>query len=72
MLWHEFIDLAQKLHDKGYKISGERMRFKDHQYYYKSKMYPKNNILFDCSWDFQQEYCVPLSCESAQLIIEIE
>ena len=68
----EFINLAQKLHDKGYKISGERMRFKDHQYYYKSKMYPKNNILFDCSWDFQQEYCVPLSCESAQLIIEIE
>ena len=68
----EFIKLVQKLDKKGYKATFEPMRFKDHQHYPYSEMYPSKNLLFNCSWDFQQEYCVPLSCESAQLIIEIE
>ena len=68
----EFIKLVQKLHRKGYEATFEPMRFKDHQHYPNSEMYPSKKLLFDCSWDFQQEYCVPLSCESAQMIIEIE
>lgn len=68
----EFIKLVQKIHRKGYEATFEPMRFKDHQHYHNSEMYPSKKLLFDCSWDFQQEYCVPLSCESAQMIIEIE
>lgn len=68
----EFIKLVQKLHRKGYEATFEPMRFKDHLHYPNSEMYPSKKLLFDCSWDFQQEYCVPLSCESAQMIIEIE
>ena len=66
----EFIKLVQKIHRKGYEATFEPMRFKDHQHYHNSEMYPSKKLLFDCSWDFQQEYCVPLSCESAQMIIE--
>lgn len=68
----EFIKLVQKLHRKGYEATFEPMRFKDHLHYPNSEIYPSKKLLFDCSWDFQQEYCVPLSCESAQMIIEIE
>lgn len=68
----EFIKLVQKIYRKGYEATFEPMRFKDHQHYHNSEMYPSKKLLFDCSGDFQQEYCVPLSCESAQMIIEIE
>lgn len=68
----ESFKLVQKLHRKGYNATYEPMRFKDHQHYPQSEMYPSKKLLFECSREFQHEYCVPLSCESAQMIIEIE
>lgn len=67
-----FIKLAYKIKRIGYNISIRKMHFKENSYYSNSERHQLNALIFDCPWDFQQEYCVPLSCESAQLIIEID
>lgn len=67
-----FKRLAEKLEDLGYDITVQKFRFKSDAYYSGSTQYPSNQNLFECVWEFQQKYCVPLSCESAQMIIEIE
>lgn len=67
-----FKRLAEKLEDLGYDITVQKFRFKSDAYYSGSIQYPSNQNLFECVWEFQQKYCVPLSCESAQMIIEIE
>ena len=67
-----FKRLAEKLEDLEYDITVQKFRFKSDAYYSGSTQYPSNQNLFECVWEFQQKYCVPLSCESAQMIIEIE
>ena len=67
-----FKRLAEKLEDLGYDITVQKFRFKSDAYYSGSTQYPSNQNLFECVWEFKQKYCVPLSCESAQMIIEIE
>lgn len=67
-----FIKLAHKIKRNGYNISIRKLHFKENSYYSNSERHQSNALLFDCPWNFQQEYCVPLSCESAQLIIEID
>ena len=67
-----FMRLANKLESAGYDITIQKLRFKNDSYYSDSMKYSSNQNKFDCSREFQQEYCVALRCESAQLIIEIE
>ena len=68
----EFIRLANKLEFLGYSIKKYKRHFKKNTYYSNSERYNSSQNLFKCSWDFQQEYCVALKCESAQMIIEVE
>lgn len=67
-----FMQLAKKLERAGYDITIQKLRFKNDSYYSDSIKYSSNQNKFDCSWEFQQNYCVALRCEAAQLIIEIE
>lgn len=68
----EFVKLANKLNQLRYNISVQKLRFKVDSYYSNSILHSSNQNLFNCSWEFQQKYCVALRCESAQLIIEID
>lgn len=48
-----------------------KLRFKAHNYYIDSSQHASNRNLFDINDSFQKEYCVALSCQSAQLILEV-
>lgn len=68
----EFEKLKLKLKNKGYGIKVYKRHFKKNSYYENSIKYKSSQNLFECPWYFQQEYCVALRCESAQMIIEVE
>lgn len=56
----------------GLNISLElRKRFKNHDYYENSEQYETKRNVFDIPETFISNYCVAISCESAQLILEV-
>lgn len=64
-----FVDEIEKV---GLNISLEvRKRFKNHNYYENSEQHEIKRNIFDISEDFISNYCVAITCESAQLILEV-
>lgn len=48
-----------------------RKRFKNHNYYENSEQYETKRNVFDIPEKFISNYCVAITCESAQLILEV-
>lgn len=65
-----FVEEIEKV---GLDVNRElRRRFKSNNYFDGSIQYASKKNIFDCvSDEFQKDYCVALSCESAQLILEV-
>ncbi len=64
-----FVNEIEKV---GLNISMElRKRFKNHDYYENSEQYETKKNFFDIPENFISNYCVAISCESAQLILEV-
>lgn len=53
-------------------IDESRKRFKSHNYYKNSKQYITKRNIFTIPENFIENYCVAITCESAQLILEVE
>ncbi|MCI9576825.1 MAG: hypothetical protein HFJ84_09305 [Clostridiales bacterium] len=64
-----FVNEIEKV---GLNISVEvRKRFKNHNYYENSEQYETKRNIFDIAENFISSYCVAITCESAQLILEV-
>lgn len=68
-----FPDFRNAIEHQGLKIINEyRMRFKNHLFYQGSSQYLSQKNFFDIPDKFREKYKVAISCESAQLILEVE
>lgn len=68
-----FLLFAEEIKRAGHTLSRIlRKRFKPDNYYEDSEQYDSNiNLFNEITDDFQRRYCVAVSCESAQLILEV-
>ena len=67
-----FPDFRKAIEQQGLQIINEyRMRFKSHSYYQGSNQYLSQKNFFDIPDEFRENYKVAISCESAQLILEV-
>lgn len=48
-----------------------RKRFKNHNYYENSEQYETKRNVFTIPEKFISNYCIAITCESAQLILEV-
>lgn len=64
-----FVDEIEKV---GLSVIDEtRRRFKNHNYYEDSEQYETKRNIFYIPENFIEDYCVAITCESAQLILEV-
>ena len=67
--------LIEEIQRAGLSVTTQlRKRFKEDAYYANSQQYPTNRNIFNSSigYDFAGYYCVARTCESAQLILEVD
>lgn len=64
--------LIDKLNNLEYNFTYSKKRFSPSSYYSDSEQYDTNENFYVIDYDFQQKYCVAKTCNSAQLIIEVE
>lgn len=64
--------LIDKLTNMEYNFTYSKKRFSPSSYYSDSEQYDTNENFYVIDYDFQQKYCVAKTCNSVQLIIEVE
>lgn len=63
---------AKEIEKAGMKVNYElRRRFKNHNHYEGSRQYETKSNIFDIPENLKEEYSVAITCESAQLILEV-
>ena len=68
-----FVLLKDILQKEGFTIITEKKkRFKEHDYYTGSTIYPSHMNMFSIPANFIDEYKIAIRCESVQLILEVQ
>ena len=63
---------VKEIEKAGMKVNYElRRRFKNHNHYEGSRQYETKSNIFDIPENFKEDYSVAITCESAQLILEV-
>lgn len=63
--------LINKLHHQGFTVKYRKMNFLENSYFTGAQTYNSNRNFFNIDYEFQQKYCAPIPCTSAQMIIEV-